>query len=90
MKKITMYYVFLATIITIQFVISVIGKSVAVQQSVTLVDQQKELASLEKRESELINTIAAQTSLAASTETTGLEAITRPIALTPSSLVAAR
>lgn len=88
MKKISLYYLVLLAVIGVQFVMSVVGKSMAVQQSVSLVTYQKELAVLEKRESELVNLIAARTALIDSPVTNEFVAITKPVALQPKSLVA--
>lgn len=91
MNKITVYYSVLIVVIVVQFVSSVISKSIAVQQSAVLVTQQKQLASLEQREANLINTIATQTALSTPTaEAEGYVAITRPVTVIPTSLVAAR
>ena len=91
MNKISLYYIILVGIVVVQFVSSVIGKSVLVQQSVTIVDEQRELASYEQRETDLIHALAAKTSLKSIAVASGdYVAISHPVAVLPSSLVAAR
>ena len=89
MNKITLYYAILIAIITIQFVVSVISRSSVVQQSAALVNGQRQLAQLEKQETDLVNILAQQTSLAPDTSTQYV-AISKPVTLTSGSLVATR
>ena len=91
MKKTSLYYSILVAVIAVQFISTVIGKSMAVQQSALLVSEQKQLALLEQQEADLINTLASKTSLASLSESaTEYVTITKPVTLTPATLVATR
>jgi hypothetical protein len=91
MNKISLYYMMLIGVVVVQFVSSVIGKSLLVQQSVTIVDEQRELASYEQRETDLIHSLAAKTSLQSIAVSSGeYVAISQPVAVLPTSQVAAR
>ena len=91
MSKKTILLTVLILVITGQFVMSVIGKSIAVQHSTVLVDRQKQLATLEAREAELIDSIARNTALTHEMNTeTGYVAITKPVPITVLSQVASR
>lgn len=90
MNKISLYYSILALIIVVQFVSSVVNKSIAVQASASLANGQQQLDVLEERESELVKLLAEQTSLIAPSDPSLYVAIDRPVALTPASLVATR
>lgn len=90
MNKISLYYSILALIIVVQFVSSVVNKSIAVQASASLASGQQQLEVLEERESELVKLLAEQTSLIAPSDPSLYEAIDRTVALTPTSFLATR
>jgi len=90
MKKTAIYYTVLMSIVAIQFIWTVVNKSVAVQQSSQLVEYQKELSQLEKEQSDLVTQLATKTSLALITpETSGYIPISKPIVVQSPTLVAA-
>ncbi|MBP7875760.1 hypothetical protein KA012_02070 [Candidatus Woesebacteria bacterium] len=91
MSKISLYYTVLLMVVAVQFASSVIGRSVAVQQSASLAHQQKQLSQLEKQETNLIAILGSQTSIVSvGAPTTSYIAISNPITVLPSSLVATR
>lgn len=91
MNKITLYYSTLLLIIGVQFVSTVISKSIAVQQSAALADHQRELARLEQQEATLVNQLAQQTSYAAlQTGAQEFVAISNPVTIEESAIASIR
>lgn len=90
MNKVTLYYSILVFVIVVQFVSSVVNKSIAVQASASLANGQQQLDVLEQRESDLVKLLAEQTALMAPNDFSLYVAIDRTVALTPISLVATR
>jgi uncharacterized protein YueI len=93
MNKITLYYSVLAFVIAIQFIGSVVSKSIAVQQTAASTQQQRQLTQLTAQEAQLTNQLAQQLSIntvVAPDQASSYIAVAKPRVLTPTQLVAVR